>query len=274
MYAGIHFCRSRVILWFLCLLGVAALTLLGSTAALSQTIAAPASQVTVPPGTILPVVLRSTISANQVRQGQQIEGRIAQDVPLADGSKIRVGSKVQGQIVDVTPATDRAHPMLAIRFDRLQWKGQMVPITTDLRAVAGFMEVKQAGIPEEGAVEGTPSNWWVTTQVGGDSVYGVEGPVMSAEDSSERVGNSVDGGVLAQARPKEGTKCRGAVDGNENPQALWVFSADACGTYGISNVKISHAGRTTPVGTIVLESQKNKDVVLRNGDALLLRVIG
>ena len=68
-----------------------------------------------------------------------------------------------------------------------------------------------------------------------------------------------------------GTKCRGAVDGNDQPQALWVFSSDTCGLYDFSNVTLTHAGRTNPVGEITLKSSKG-DIHIRGGSGLLLRV--
>jgi hypothetical protein len=61
------------------------------------------------------------------------------------------------------------------------------------------------------------------------------------------------------------------VEGNDSPQALWVFSTDACGIYGIERLRIVHAGRTEPVGKIVLAGE-TPNVKLRNGDGLLLRV--
>ena len=142
-----------------------------------------------------------------------VVGRIAQDVPLPDGSNIRAGSKVEGRIVEVTPVGSASGPRISIQVEKVYSQGKAIPVTTNLRAMAGFMEVMQTGVPEEGASEGTPSNWWTTTQVGGDSVYGVGGPVMSAQDSSEVVGWSVNGGVLSLVSAKEGIKCRGPVAG-------------------------------------------------------------
>jgi hypothetical protein len=224
----------------------------------------------IPPGTILPIRLQSSISTDKSEPGQLIAGKIAQDVPSPNHSKIRAGSKVEGRIVEVTPAGSASGPRISIQFEKVYSQGKAIPVTTNLRAMAGFMEVMQTGEPDE---EGAPPNWWTTTQVGGDSVYGVGGPVMSAEHSSEVVGRSVNGGVLSRVSAKEGTKCRGPVAGNTNPQALWVFSSDACGTYGMEHIEIVHAGRTDPVGTISFVSDRPK-LKIPAATAMLLRVNG
>jgi hypothetical protein len=80
-------------------------------------------------------------------------------------------------------------------------------------------------------------------------------------------------GVLDQvnASSRQGKDCRGAVDGNSSPAAMWVFSSDACGTYGLSQIRIAHAGRTQPVGVIVLISEKGQ-LKLPSGAGMLLRV--
>jgi hypothetical protein len=237
----------------------------------SSTAAAPAGS-KVPAGTILPVILRTSVSFEKCKPGQILRGKIAQDVPLPNGMKIRRGSTVEGQIIEVVPNGNGAGAKVSIQFDKVNIAGQWVPVVTNLRAIAGFMTVIEAGIPEETPGEGTVSSWVTTTQIGGDSVYGQWGPVMSANDTSKVVGKSVGGdGVLVQVSAEQGTNCRGAVDGNDSLQALWVFSSDACGTYGIEHLKIAHAGRTDPKGTIILASETPK-LELRNGDGLLLRV--
>lgn len=225
----------------------------------------------VPAGTILPVVLRTSFSFDKCKPGQVLRGEIAQDVPLQNSSTIRKGSRIEGHVVEVVPATNGSEARVSMQLDKVYFAGQWHTLTTNLRSIAGFMTVQEAGIPEEAPSEGTPYNWLPTTQIGGDSVYGVGGPVMSAEDASLVVGKSSGDGVLARVRAKEGTKCRGAVGGNDNPQALWVFSTDACGVYGIEHLNIAHAGRTAPAGTIVLASE-TQSLKLRNGDGLLLRV--
>jgi hypothetical protein len=229
------------------------------------------NQSTIPPGTILPVILRTTIAPEKMREGETIRGEIAQDVPLPSGAKIRKGSKVEGHVIEVVAAGNGNNAKISIRFDKVYSHGQAIPVKTNLRALAGFMDVQDAGLPQQAPGEGDVHNWWTTTQVGGESVYGAGGPVMSAEDASKVVGKSVNDGVLVQVRAKEGTKCRGAIDGNNDPQALWVFSSDGCGIYGISNVEIAHAGRTEPVGTIVLEMQ-GRNTKIRSAAGMLLRV--
>jgi hypothetical protein len=88
---------------------------------------------------------------------------------------------------------------------------------------------------------------------------------------SDIVGHSVPDGVLVRVSSKPGTKCRGAFEGNNLPQALWVFSSDACGLCDFHDVILEHAGRTSPVGEITLRSNKG-DINIRAGSGMLLRV--
>jgi hypothetical protein len=253
--------------------GERSFSMIAASSTESSAQATPAKQMAIPRGTILPVRLETTISPGKVKQGQSIRGQIAQDVPLANGSKIRKGSKVEGQIVEVPSTGNTSGKKIAIRFNKLQFEGKTVSITTDLRAIAGFMAVLDAGTPNQAIGEGDVSEWMTTTQIGGDSVFGTGGPVTSAHNASDVIGKSpMSGGVLVEVRPNAEASCRGPLDGNNSPQALWVFSSDACGIYGISEVKIAHAGRTEPVGTIVLEMQSPK-AKIQNGAGLLLRVI-
>jgi hypothetical protein len=128
--------------------------------------------------------------------------------------------------------------------------------------------VQRASMPDEAPTEGSPYEWLPTTQIGGDTVYGLGGPVINS--NQQTIGKSEREGVVGRVSAKEGTKCRGEIDGSNNAQSLWVFSSDACGTYGIEKLKIEHAGRTDPVGRIVLVAETPK-VKLQGGDGLLLR---
>jgi len=194
-----------------------------------------------------------------------------QNVPLAPGAKIREGSKLIGHVVEVTPATNGAQARISLQFDKIVFSNQTASITTNLRAIAGFSEVRDAETPTSVPGEGDNFYALTTVQVGGDVVYGVGGPVTTGEDSSHFVGKAGVDGVLGQVRAKEGTKCRGSIDGNDSAQALWVFSSDACGTYGLEHISIAHAGRTDPTGVIVLASD-NGNLKIATGAGMLLRV--
>jgi len=224
----------------------------------------------IPAGTILPVQLDHSLHSNKARPGDQVSARVMQDVPLPGRHKIKAGARVVGHIVSARPAVDGMMAEISFRFDTLAMGKRRVPILTDLRALATMMDVSDAQIPKSGPDRGTPENWWTTDQIGGEVVYGGAG----VAHGPDIVGNSVlGGGVLVPVRPRSGMKCRGEIAGNDQPQALWVFSSDACGLYDLPSLTLKHAGRTGPVGLIKLLSNK-RNVKVQAGSGLLLRVIG
>jgi len=85
------------------------------------------------------------------------------------------------------------------------------------------------------------------------------------------VGEPVYNGVLSRPRANPSGSCPGSIAGNDRPQALWVFSSDACGVYDIPHLKIEHAGKTNPIGEIVLTSNDGA-LNLPSGSGMLLRV--
>jgi hypothetical protein len=226
---------------------------------------------TVPSGTILPVRLNNTLSSAKSKPGQVITGRIMQDVPLSSGVRIKAGSKVIGHIVEVIPASNGSQARISLQFDKLVSSHQTIPISTNLRALTSFVGVVEAQTPTTAPGQGDDFYALTTRQVGGDVVYGDGGPVTTASNANDVVGKKVNDGVLGQVRAKEGTKCRGVIDGNDSPQALWVFSSDACGVYGLEHISILQTGRTEPVAVIVLASDQ-KNLKIAAGAGLLLRV--
>jgi len=224
----------------------------------------------IPGGTILPVRLNSSLNTKKTKAGQEITGSLAQDVPLASGLKIHAGAKVVGHIIAVTRSSGDTSARLSLRFDTLRTGVRTVPVTTSLRAIASMLEVHEAQIPSVGPDRGTPSTAWATDQIGEEAVYHGGWAVTNGPDV---VGKSLlSGGVLVQVRSRPWTKCRGEINNNDQPQALWVFASDACGSYGFADLSIAHAGRTDPVGQIVLTSEK-ADIDVRGGSGLLLRVL-
>ena len=224
----------------------------------------------IPGGTILAVKLNSSLNSKKAKAGQEITGSIAQDVPLASGLKIHAGAKMVGHIITATRASRDTGARLTFRFDTLRIGRRTVSLTTNLRAIASMMEVQNAQVPTSGPDRGTPSTAWSTDQIGDEAVYHGGWAVTNGPDV---VGKSLlGGGVLVQVNSRPWTKCHGEIDNNDQPQALWVFASDACGSYGFADLSIAHAGRTDPVGQIVLTSEK-RDIDVRGGSGLLLRVL-
>jgi hypothetical protein len=234
---------------------------------------APSSAFVIPNGTILPVRLNTTLSSTKSKSRQTITARVMQDVPLPNGSKIRQGAVLVGHIVEVIPGQSPIGASISLQFDQLRSAHQTISLTTSVRALAGPMAVLEAQTPDSGPGEGDVFEWMPTTQIGGDQVYGVGGPVTTADNPAEVVGIRLDDGVLGHVTAKHGTKCAGAIDGNSALQALWVFSSDACGAYGLEHVHITHAGRSSPAGLIVLSSDHGQ-LKISAGTTMLLRVRG
>jgi hypothetical protein len=225
----------------------------------------------IPPGTALPVMLNSSLDAKKDKPGRKISARIMQDVRLPDGRKIPAGSHIVGQLLGVSGPTANSPSRLVVKFETLNSRGHSVPLTTSLRALASMVEVFDAQLPSNNFDEyGSSIADWTTVQVGGDAVYRRDGKVISPY--AEVVGSTTLGGdVTAKLTAAPDRGCRGSIEGNDREQSLWVFSTSACGAYGFRDLQIVHAGRTNPVGEIVLESPSN--VQIRGGSGLLLRVI-
>lgn len=232
-----------------------------------------AAQIHIAVGTVIPVILSSSLDAKNCKPGQRVTATIAQDVPLHNGAPIKAGTRILGEILAATQAQNSQPATIALRFNQIEIDGQRTPLSTDLRALASPLEVSQAQTSIAGEERGSDPPWDQTTnQIGGDVVYREAGTVYYG---SETVGKSVYAGtwgVLSKVASNPDTGCRGPIAGNDEPQALWVFSHDACGVYGYEAV-IKDAGRANPEGRIVLAST-NGELKVRSGSGLLLRVNG
>jgi hypothetical protein len=227
------------------------------------------AQSTIDAGTILPVRLNSGLNSHKAKPGQVISARLMQEIRLPSGATLHPGAKVIGHVINVERGKAANAAQLSIRFDALIVSGRRTPITTNVRAIASMMDVEDAQVPEFGPDRGTPENAWTTDQIGGEVVYRGGGPVANG---LRPVGQPTPNGILAQVSTRPGTNCRAKVEGNDRPQALWLFSSDACGAYGFSDFAIVHAGRTNPVGQITFASEHG-EVNIRAGSGILLRVI-
>jgi len=231
-----------------------ALFLLISTMAVAQQ---------VPPGTAVPVMLNTALDASKTRADKRIEGRVMQDVPLSANEKIRERSRISGHIVNVTkPGTHGSS--ITLKFDVITDGNRTIPITANLLAVASDAAVSDAQSPINVTSDRDPMSQWTTRQVGGDVVSRAQGKA----GSKSGVMGTWQGGTSVSIRltpnPKAGCP-EGSGYGDE--QAVWVFSSDACGAYGLKDLTIDRS-TTAPVGDIILQSPRK--ISIRGGSGWLL----
>jgi|SRR5579871_1682521 len=218
-----------------------------------------------PPGTVLPVMLNSTLDARRDKPGRRISGKVMQDVTLPDGKTIPRGSRIVGHVVSARPAATGTPSQMTIHFDEVDAKHARMPITAQLRALASMNEVYESPMPTNAWDDyGTSPSDWNTIQIGGAGVYRGNGEVVRG---SEVVGRATDyGAVTAKllAAPE-----RGCAASSDREQALWKFSPWACGTYGLGDLQILRPKAADP-GEIVLQSARN--IRIGGGSGWLLRV--
>jgi hypothetical protein len=231
---------------------------------------APVAASPIPVGTILPIKLDNALSAESAAPGEKVEAYIAQQVPLPNGKKIHWKAAVHGTVVSVNKNADGGGSEVSLRFDRVEYDKEAIQVTTSLRALASYEAVRTAQTPLGGADAGTPTGWGNTVQIGGDIRFGDGGQVRNRH--KENVGKGVSGGVLVHVSAAPGSECEGPVNADDRLQALWVFSADACGVYDLRGVEIVRSGKTDPVGTITLRFSKEK-MKLNASDGMLLRTV-
>jgi hypothetical protein len=226
----------------------------------------------IPAGTVLPVMVGTSLNAKKDKPGQSIRGRLMQDVQFSSGAYVPAGAELTGQIVSVDTSHGRFGSTITLRFERLTSRGQIFSVTPNLRALASMTAVHEAQLPTSTFDDyGTSPSDWTTVQVGGDAVYRGDGTVVSP--SAEVVGRATHwGAVTGRLAAVAESGCRGAPGGDRQDQALWVFSTSACGTYGFPDLRIARSGMTTPVGEITLESSGN--VHVEGGSGWLLQVQG
>ena len=235
-------------------------------AAVAQREAAVSELRELPPGVTLPVKVERSLRAGKVPVGTPIVVKTTQRVPVSEDTYLKAGAELDGEVVasiarngnGSTPAT------LSIRFTRLRYGKQSIPLRTKAIAIANFMQVSYAYLPANGGPDmGIVSEAnWTTTQVGGDSVFrtGWVGPVLGVGGQG-RVGRADYYGVYSLPEPARN-------DGPSFPRALGVFSTTAAGLYGFDSGNELHSTD----GTITLTGP-GKSVELRYGDNLLLEVI-
>jgi hypothetical protein len=221
----------------------------------------------IPVGTVIPVMLGSSLNAEKDGTGAKIEGRVMQKVPLPAGGEISLRSRLFGHVVKVSKPGSSGSSIV-VKFDTLQEERRNMPLVTGLLALASMTSVAGAQLPINVNSDAVPVGQWTTRQVGGDVVKRGWGQVASRDGVH---GTWLQGSsVLIKLTPSPKAGCPEG-PGYDREQAVWIFSSAACGTYGLDDVKIESSGKTPPVGEIELTSSRNVEV--RAGSGWLLIVV-
>ena len=222
-----------------------------------------------PVGTMLPVQLNTTLRAEKLKAGDRVSGKLAQYVDV-NGIRLPRGTEVTGKVVQAAGISGSSPARLALVFDGVRIQGRDVPITTSLRALASMQAVYEAELPTNDITDfGSTIRDWNTTQIGGQAVYRGDGKVMDGADVVGRA--TMVGEVFGTPKTWPWSACMRDRASN-TIQSFWVFSTDACGVYGLEGLKLAHAGRTEPVGQIMLEAPRKLEI--RGGSGWLLVVVG
>lgn len=211
---------------------------------------------TLPPGTVLPVEVGSTLNAKNAKVNDKFDGKLMQQVRLPTGIVLKKGAQVSGKVVAVQRPT-----RLTVQFTELKDGDLTIPLKVSVRALASPQSIFDAHLSVDSTVP-DQSDEWTTQQVGGDYVFRGRGYVSSAEGN---VGIWNGDGVWGKLQA--GDNCS-AGDSSNAMQSLWVFSAGACGAFGFKDLTISQDGSSPPLGQITLES--HGDLLLRSGSGWLL----
>ncbi len=234
-----------------------------AAAAVAQREAAISELGVLPQGVTLPVKLGRSLRAGKVRVGTQIVVRTTQRVPVSEEFYLKAGAELDGEVVASTAGNGSTPATLSIRFTRLRYGNQSIPVRTKAIAIANFMQVGYAYLPADGGPDMgiTSQANWTTKQVGGDAVVrsGWVGPVVGS--NTQTVGRADYYGVYSLPAASPG-------DGPSFPRALGVFSTTVAGLYGFER----GSALTSVDGTITITG-RGKSIELRNGDNLLLEVI-
>ena len=213
----------------------------------------------VPSGTILPAMLDKTLDSSSTKPGQLISAKLRQDVSLPNGQKIKRNSKVLGHVIAVSGGNPVS---MTLQFDRLEMGKSPIPIAVTLRALASMEAVSDAKTPANpNSGYGTTSWDWNMLLIGGQAAFNGQRVVKSQD--GKVVGKVVEPGAIVgepMANPV------GGCTAGSNEQAFWLFSTDACGTYGYKDLSIEGSGNSSQ---IVLQSRQK--IVIRSGSGWLLQ---
>jgi hypothetical protein len=211
--------------------------------------------------TTIPVVFVHTLNSSKLKRGDSFELKTTQAVSLNGGERIPKGSLVVGHILKANPQQGgTAGSVLEFEFQEIHNRGRVIPVNLYLRALANFVQAHDATLPNTPPDSDTSSS---TTQVGGDEVY--PGDKVYSYNGAE-VGKANRDGVFAYLKSSgSGSFC----DASDDLQPVGIFSASACGLYGLSHLTLDQSDASGPSVVIRLSSDKNSVKIPWGSEALL-----
>jgi len=211
----------------------------------------------IPTGTVVPIMLTTTVDSAKAHPGDPILAKVMERVPLPDGGDIPQGARVIAHVDQVMAAHGKDPSWIAVEFDRIMIHNREIQVKANVRAVASMMAIYDAQVPFF-EPDTTPPSAVMFAPVGGDPAFRPDNPEKSYKKMVTFDGELPPG-------------CGGRLDRESSTGALWVFSPYACGVYGYGKgLAIVKDGSEEPVGNIIVGSQKNFQ--LHAGSGWLLRV--
>jgi hypothetical protein len=225
-----------------------------------------------PGNTTLPVTFATTVEAGKAKINDPIRVHTMQTVILPDGTRVPKGTVVVGHIsqsvpfqFDQTPYATQKPSLLGIHFDQIELKDGPRPVSFEVRAIAGAYAVDDASRPIN-ATEQQMTGTYV--QIGGDTYWPPDEKIRSR--SGDIVAYVRKDGIFARPLAAEANNAETGIacDAISREQAVAVFSAAACGLYGISDAVLENNG-SDGSGTFVLTSNRRSVFILARSAALL-----
>jgi hypothetical protein len=219
----------------------------------------------IPVGTVIPVMLSTSLNAAKDKPDKRIEGRVMQEITLPSGIRIKERARIFGHTVNVSNTSSGSS--IVVKFTTIESEGHTFPVTVGLLAVASMTSVNDAQLPISGNSDRDPDTQWATRQIGGDIVRRGWGKVFSSRGTEGKwAGGS---SVVIKLTPNVAVGCSEG-PGYDREQAVWIFSSAACGTYGLRNVRIASSGIASPIGDITLTSIRNINISGGSGWMLIV----
>jgi hypothetical protein len=231
---------------------------------------------TIPVATAIPVIFTQTLDAAKAKPGEAVTVKTTQVVLLPGGETIPSGTPLIGHVIEATPFVFNPAPyavqkpsVVSVHFDKIATSGSTIPVSFSVRAIAGPVASHEASIlhyRDETDSTGT------RILIGGSEFSPVESQVLSPR--GDVVGYNRKNGVFARLIAEDYESKNSVLDcaATDSEQSVGIFSASACGVYGMDAASMSDSG-VNGDGAFVLESNSETVKLYAKSEALL-QVVG